>query len=93
VVSRRFGSVKGGLRKFFGLDQAVTRLHFIYGISDTWNVVFSRISFQKTYDLNTKYRLLRQHKSGSSITIVGFNGIILNGNLDKDFIPGLEFID
>lgn len=93
VVSHRFGSIQGGIREFFGLDQAVTRLHFIYGLNDGWNVGFSRSSFQKTYDLNTKYRLIRQRKGGSPVTVVGFNGILLNGNLDEALVPGLEFID
>lgn len=93
VVSHRFGSVKDGLREFFGLDQAVTRLHLIYGLSDGWNVGFSRSSYQKTYDLNTKYRIIRQKKGGFPMTLVGFNGIILNGNLDDALLPGLEFKD
>lgn len=93
VVSHRFGSVKGGLREFFGLDQAVTRLHFIYGLSDEWNVGFSRSSYQKTYDLNTKFRIIRQKSGGSPLTVVGFSGVILNGNLDKALLPGLEFKD
>ena len=93
VVSHRFGSIKDGIREFFGLDQAVTRLHFIYGVSDGWNIGFSRSSFQKTYDLNTKYRLIRQRDGGSPVTVVGFNGILLNGNLDEALVPDLEFID
>ena len=30
IVSHRFGSVKTGFKDFFGLDQAVTRLNFIW---------------------------------------------------------------
>lgn len=93
VVSHRFGSVQGGFRELFGLDQAVTRLHFIYGITDWLNVGASRSSYQKTYDLNTKYRLLRQVEGGSPVTVAGFNGIILNGNLDDAILPDLQFID
>jgi len=93
VVSHRFGSVQGGLKEFFGLDQAVTRLQLIYGLTDGWNVGFSRSSFQKTYDLNIKYRLLRQRGGGSPITIVGFNALFLNSNLDEDFIPDIKFVD
>lgn len=93
VVSHRFGSIKGGFREFFGLDQAVTRLHLIYGITDWWNVGFSRSSFMKVYDFNTKYRLVQQRSGGSPVTVVGFNAFLINGNLDEDFIPDLEFID
>lgn len=38
VVSHRFGSLETGLKDFFGLDQAVTRLNLIYGISDAINI-------------------------------------------------------
>ncbi len=93
VVSHRFGSVQGGIREFFGLDQAVTRLHFIYGITDWLNVGLSRSSYQKTYDLNTKYRLIRQQEGGSPVTVAGFNGVYINGNLDKDLEPDIQFID
>ena len=31
VVAHRFGSIETGFEDFFGLDQAVTRLNFIYG--------------------------------------------------------------
>ena len=60
VVSHRFGSVKGGFKELFGLDQAATRLNFIYGISNGLNVGFSRSSYQKTYEMSLKYRLLQQ---------------------------------
>ena len=34
VVSHRFGTVKNGIDDFFGLDNAVTQIKFIYGIND-----------------------------------------------------------
>ncbi|HET8736987.1 MAG TPA: DUF5777 family beta-barrel protein [Pricia sp.] len=91
VVSHRFGSVKTGIEDFFGLDQAVTRLNFIYGISDGINVGISRSSFQKTYEASLKLRLARQAPSGFPVTLVWFNSIQFNGLLDDDELPGLEF--
>ena len=38
VISHRFGSVKGGFKELFGLDQAATRIHFIYGINEWLNI-------------------------------------------------------
>jgi len=94
VVSHRFGSVKGGFKELFGLDQAATRLNFIYGISNSLNVGFSRSSYQKTYELSLKYRLLQQGvRGGSPVTIVGFNSISVNTLLDEAFLPELEFND
>lgn len=93
VVSHRFGSVKTGIKDFFGLDQAVTRLHFIYGINDGFNIGISRSSYQKTYEGSIKYRLLRQKREGFPFTIVGYNSVTINTVLNKDFIPDLEFKD
>lgn len=91
VVSHRFGSVKTGFKDFFGLDQAVTRLNLIYGISDGINFGFSRSSFQKIYESSLKLRLLRQKKGSFPFTVVSSNNILINTALDKDFLPGLEF--
>ena len=91
VVSHRFGSVKTGIEDFFGLDQAVTRLNFIYGVSDWLNISESRSSFNKTYESALKYRLLRQEKNGFPVTAVGYNSITINTGLDEDVLTGLEF--
>ncbi|MEW7278666.1 DUF5777 family beta-barrel protein [Aquimarina sp. 2201CG1-2-11] len=93
VVSHRFGTVKNGIDDFFGLDGAVTRLNFIYGIMDGVNIGVSRSSFQKTYETSLKYRLLRQKKGGLPFTLVGYNSVTINTQIDKENnnLPGLEF--
>ncbi|MFH6769835.1 DUF5777 family beta-barrel protein [Gaetbulibacter aquiaggeris] len=91
IVSHRFGTIKNGINTFFGLDDAVTRLNFVFGISDGLNIGVSRSSFQKIYESSLKYRLLRQEKNGFPFTIVGFNAILINTALDKDNLPKLEF--
>jgi len=94
VVSHRFGSVKDGIEKFFGLDQAETRLNFIYGISDGFNIGVSRSGFEETYEMSLKYRLFQQGvKARSPVTIVGFNSVSANTALDEAFLPKLEFTD
>ena len=93
IVSHRFGSIENGFESFFGLDDAVTRLNFIYGISDGFNVGVSRSSFQQIYETSAKYRLLRQQENGFPFTIVGFNSILLNSALDEANLPKLEFKD
>ena len=45
-VSHRFGSIKYGFENFFGLDDAVTRLNFIYGLNSFSNLSFSRTSYK-----------------------------------------------
>jgi len=91
VVSHRFGSINTGFDGFFGLDQAVTRLNFIYGISDGINIGFSRSSFLKTYESSLKLRLLRQKNGGFPFTIVGFGTVLVNGALDDVNLPGIKF--
>ena len=91
IVAHRFGTVRNGIDDFFGLDQAVTQLKFIYGITDGLNVGIARSSFQKTYGAHIKYRLLRQKKNGFPVTIVGYNLVTINTALDRDLLPLLEF--
>ncbi len=91
VVSHRFGSVETGFQDFFGLDQAVTRLNLIYGISDWMNVGFSRSSFQKIYESSLKVRLLREKEGGFPFTVVSSSNILINTALDDQLLPLLTF--
>lgn len=91
VVAHRFGSLESGLNTFFGLDDAVTRLNFIYGFSENINISVSRSSFQKIYEAALKYRLVKQKEGGSLFTIVGYNSFLVNTAYDKANLPKLEF--
>ncbi|WMI64549.1 DUF5777 family beta-barrel protein [Aestuariibaculum sp. YM273] len=91
VVAHRFGSLENGIDTFFGLDDAVTRLNFIFGITDDLNVSISRSSFQKIYEAAAKYTLLKQQNNGFPFTVVGYNSILINTGLEKDNLPLLEF--
>lgn len=93
VVAHRFGSVENGFDSFFGLDDAVTRLNFVYGITDAINIGVSRSSFQKIYEASAKYRLMRQQDNGFPFTIVAFNSILINTSYEKENLPKLEFKD
>ena len=93
IVSHRFGSIENGFDSFFGLDDAVTRLNFVYGISDGFNIGVSRSSFQKIYEASIKYRLLRQSENGFPFTVVGYNSILINTALEEENLPKLEFTD
>jgi len=93
VVSHRFGSIETGFKDFFGLDQAVTRLNFIYGITDAINIGISRSSFRKIYESSLKIRLAREKKNGFPFTLVSSSNILINTSLDKDLLPKLEFVN
>ncbi|MDG5492116.1 DUF5777 family beta-barrel protein [Psychroserpens sp. SPM9] len=91
IVSHRFGSIENGFDSFFGLDDAVTRLHFVYGLNDWLNLGVSRSSFQKIYEASAKYRLFRQQEHKFPFTIVGYNSILVNTALEEANLPKLEF--
>ena len=93
VVAHRFGSVRNGFDDFFGLDNANTRIQFIYGISDGFNVGVSRSGFEETYDAHIKYRIARQVVNGFPFSISGYNLIAVNTELDADVFEGLNFND
>ena len=91
VVSHRFGSLETGLKDFFGLDQAVTRLNLIYGVSDGINIGVSRSSFRKIYESSLKMRLIREKEGGFPFTVVSSSNILINTSLDQQILPGLTF--
>jgi len=91
VVSHRFGSIKSGIEDFFGLDQALTRLEFVHGLTDGINIGISRSSFERTYGGSLKLRLVRQAGNRTPFTLVLMNSLLLNGALDRANLPGLEF--
>lgn len=93
VVSHRFGSIETGFEDFFGLDQAVTRLNLLYGVTDGINIGFSRSSFRKMYESSLKVRLFREKEGGFPFTIVSSSNILINTSLDKDILPRLEFVN
>lgn len=81
-VSHRFGSIKYGFENFFGLDDAVTRLNFIYGLNSFTNLSFSRTSYKKIYDIGFKSRLLPQTEI-FPFTLVFYSSITLDSSLEK----------
>ena len=60
LIQHRFGTLNSGAYNFFGLDQAVLRLSFEYGITDRLAVGIGRSSQEKIFDGFLKYRALRQ---------------------------------
>ena len=89
-VSHRFGSIKYGFENFFGLDDAVTRLNFIYGLNSFSNISFSRTSYKKIYDVGLKSRLIPQTEN-FPVTLVFYSSITLDSSLKKAEYPELTF--
>lgn len=90
-VAHRFGSLQRPLEDFFGLDQALTRLTFSYGIVDNWHVGFSRSTFRKTYDIYSKEVLFKQREQGFPLTIVLHELLSIDTAFNEDNLPGLKF--
>lgn len=77
-ISHRFGAVNSGfLANFFGLDEAKIRLGLEYGLTDRWLVGAGRSSLEKTYDLYTKYKVLRQSNT-MPVTVTAMAGWGIN---------------
>ncbi|MCM0042152.1 MAG: DUF5777 family beta-barrel protein [Algoriphagus sp.] len=77
-ISHRFGAVNSGfIANFFGLDEAKIRLGLEYGLTDRWLVGAGRSSLEKTYDLYTKYKVLRQSNT-VPITVTAMAGWGIN---------------
>ncbi len=62
-VSHRFGSVKGGINTFFGLDNAITNIRLTYGLTDRVQISASRESLRRTYAVSSKIKLKEQSNS------------------------------
>jgi hypothetical protein len=60
LIQHRFGTLNSGAYNFFGLDQAVLRLSFEYGLSRRLALGVGRSSQEKTFDGFLKYRALEQ---------------------------------
>jgi hypothetical protein len=68
-IGHRFGFLSGGVSELFGLDQAMIRIGFDYGITDRLTVGLGRSSFEKTYDGFLKYKLLRQSSGAKKMPL------------------------
>jgi hypothetical protein len=87
LIQHRFGTLNSGAYNFFGLDQAVLRLSFEYGLTNRLAVGVGRSSQEKTFDGFLKYRALEQSTgpgampvsvtllASSAITTLKFNEV------------------
>ena len=67
----------------FGLDDAITRLNFIYGLNEYSNLSISRSSFNKTFDVAIKARLIAQNNE-FPFTLVLYSSLTIDSSLDDD---------
>jgi hypothetical protein len=77
-IQHRFGPIENGAYDLFGLDGAVIRLGFEYGITDKLMVGLGRSTTGKTYDGFAKYKLVEQQKNGNPIGITLFGSTAIS---------------
>lgn len=63
-ILHRFGSIKTGINEMFGLDNAIMRMSFDYGITNNVTVGIGRSTLLKDLDFFVKARL-KQQESGA----------------------------
>lgn len=91
-VGHRFGSVKGGVNTFFGLDQSNTKIQLLYGIADIAHIGLSRESIRKTYTGELKVAFIKQENS-NWFSLTGHTSINMNTELSNEIYPKLLFFD
>ncbi len=89
IVAHRFGSVKDGFEGFFGLDNAVTQIKFLYGLTDWLTVAAGRS--EQAYDVSGKVMIAQQTEQGLPVSIVSFNSVAFNNTLKESNYPRMTF--
>ena len=60
VIAHRFGELGDGIYALWGLDNAMMRMAFDYGVSDRLALSVARSTHDKTVEASAKYKLFRQ---------------------------------
>jgi hypothetical protein len=89
IVAHRFGSVKDGFEGFYGLDNAITQLKFVYGLTD-W-LTISGARSELAYDFSGKFLIQQQEVNGFPLAIVAFSSIGINNTLKRSNYPKMDF--
>jgi hypothetical protein len=78
VIQHRFGDISGGGYEFFGLDGALTRFGFDYGITSWLSAGIGRSIYEKEYDLELKAVILKQNESNTPISLSYYIAVLDN---------------
>ncbi|UTW65104.1 hypothetical protein KFE94_10470 [bacterium SCSIO 12643] len=89
-ISHRFGALNTGVDEFFGLDNAVTRIGFDYGLTPWLMIGVGRSTYEKAYDGFFKAKILRQSTGAKNmpVSLQFFSSMMINSlkaaNPDQD---------
>lgn len=77
IILHRFGTLNQGLRNFFGLDNANTRIGFEYGITNWLTAGLGRSSFEKEYDGYLRAKIFRQTTDNHMPVSLSYAGTVM----------------
>lgn len=90
-INHRFGRINDGMKEFFGLDNATTRIGFDYGITSWLMIGVGHSSFMKEYDGFAKARLLRQKDNGGTPLSISYLGAISAQTMEVSVPAGSDY--
>ena len=91
-VSHRFGTLQNGIKTFFGLDQANTKIQLVKGLWEGIQLSIGRESLGETYSTSIKARLAKQSET-NAFNYVFYGTANINTQIGEDRLPNIEFGD
>ena len=91
-VSHRFGTLQNGIKTFFGLDQANTKIQLVKGLWEGIQLSIGRESLGETYSTSIKARLAKQSET-NAFNYVFYGTANINTQIGEDRLPDIEFGD
>lgn len=90
-ILHRFGALNQGLKTFFGLDAASTKLAFDYGVTDWLMAGLARGTYEKEYDGYLKAKILRQTLDNRMPISLSYVGAASVKSIDVTVPAGMEY--
>jgi len=91
-ILHRFGSINQGARNFYGLDNAVTKIAFDYGVTKWLSIGIGRSTFDKEYDGFLKAKILRQTDDNKLPVTLSYVGAMSVQSMEAPEVPaGTEY--
>lgn len=90
-INHRFGYINNGIREFFGLDNAITRIGFDYGIFNSLMIGVGRSTHLKEYDGFIKGKILKQTVTNTMPISLSYFGSLSVLSLQFQAPPGYGY--
>jgi hypothetical protein len=90
-ILHRFGALNQGVKNFFGLDNANTKLAFDYGLTDWLMIGLARGTYEKEFDGYVKARILRQTNDNRMPFSLSYLGGMYVHTIDVPVPAGTEY--